>query len=241
MTKERIELKNVTLANRYEFGSYFNHVYVTRYLYKFVDESGKVYVWKTTTYAGFDTKITVAGVERYAFDGIHNGDILDIKGTIKGESVYNGEPQTELERVKILGRSFKAETPEEKKARIEAEKKAKEEKQRASLKDGDKIMRMTYKNYKEHYADCETVENSFEEHNGRPSTIEVIVRSGRLVPSGVRGEHYAGYRFVNEKGEKITYRAVSAENAEKRVNKENPNNKWELDEIFYYDNYHRIW
>lgn len=240
MTKERIELKNVTLVNRYEFGSYFNHVYVTRYLYKFVTEDGKIYVWKTTTYAGFDTTIMVDGIERNAFDGIHKGDIVDIKGTIKGESDYNGERQTELERVKILGRSFRAETPEEKKARIEAEKKAKEEAQRASLKDGDTIMRMTYKNYKEHYSDCETVENSFEERNGRPSTIEVIVRSGRLVPSGVRGKHYAGYQFVNEEGKKITYCAVSAENAEKRVNKEYPNNKWELDEIFNYT-YHRIW
>ena len=240
MKKERITLKAVTLAGRYEFGKWFNHRLVTHYIYKFVDESGKVYVWKTTTYAGIEKTITVNGLKRNSFDGIGKGDVLDIVGTIKGESEYNGEPQTLLERVKILDRSFRAETPEEKKARIEAEKKALEKTQRESLTGGDKIVRMTYKNYKEHYSDCETITGSYKQENQRPAEIEVIVREGREKASGVRGEHFSGYEFVNENGERRVYRAVSAGNAERRVNKEFPESKWTLDKVYNYK-VHKIW
>lgn len=41
-------------------------------------------------------------------------------------------------------------------------------------------------------------------------------------------------RMVNELGEHCTYRAVSEENAMKRVNKEFPDHTWECDKIYSY-------
>ena len=248
MKKERVEIKGLKLVKVFEFGTYFAHRYIPKYIYKFEDESGKVYVWKTTTYAGIESReVDPRDPElvRTVFDGIHKGDVVNVKATIKGESEYKGEHQTELERVKILEKTFRAETPEEKKARLEAEKEILKKEQRESLKEGDRVVRMTYKNYKEHYGDCETIIDSYycdKEYNSRrPATIEVIIRAGRLKPSGVRGERFSGYEFENENGGTVCYRAVNAENAEKRVNKEFPEHNWKLSKIYDYRKTHKIW
>lgn len=223
MKKERITIKAVTVAGRYEFGNYFYGRYVPTYIYKFVDETGKVYVWKTSTYAGIDKKVVDPRdpeLVRYEFDGLGKGDIVDIKATIKGESNYKGEPQTELERVNILEKIFRAETPAEKKARIEAENKEIEREQRESLVGGDKIVRMTYKRFKEHYADCETVVGSFIKSENRPAEIEVIIREGREKASGVRGKRIEPHTLITDDGRETIYRATCYENAIKRANKE---------------------
>ena len=224
MKKERITLKAVELVGRYEFGTWFNHRLVTHYIYKFVTEDGKIYVWKTTKYAGFDKKVVDPRnpeLVRYEFDGIGKGDILDITATIKGESEYKGEPQTDIERVKLLGRSYKAETPAERKARIEAENAEIAREQRESLSGEDKIVRMDYKRYKEHYSDCETVKGSYRCDKYSPATIEVIVREGREKPSGVRGKRIEPYTLINdENGRSTWYYAVCVENAIKRAEKE---------------------
>ena len=101
---------------------------------------------------------------------------------------------------------------------------------------------MPYKQYKMHYSDCETVKGSFTRSDSRygGSTISVIIRKGRLKNSGVRGEHYSGYRFVNEIGQHATYRAVSVDNAERRINKDYPNHEWTLDKVYEYRT-DRIW
>lgn len=96
----------------------------------------------------------------------------------------------------------------------------------------DFIWRMPYKQYKEHYSDCETVAGSFERREFRPCTIEIIVREGRLKASGVRGEHYSGYRLENENGEQVVYRAVKEENAIRRAEKEFGGH-WEVYKIYY--------
>ena len=221
MKKERIELKAVELVGRYEFGTWFNHRLITHYIYKFVTEDGKVYVWKTTTYAGLEKKILVNGVERIDFDGIGKGDVVDLKATIKGETEYKGEPQTEIERVKILGRSYRAETPAEKKARIEKENEEIAREQRESLVGEDKIVCMDYKRYKNHYSECETVKGSYHRDRYSPATIEVIVREGREKPSGVRGKRIEPYTLINdESGRSTWYHAVCVENAIKRAEKE---------------------
>ena len=75
----------------------------------------------------------------------------------------------------------------------------KEKEQLASLKDGDVILTMTYKNYKEHYSDCETLVNSFFRNGKEPASIKVIVRKGRLKNSGVRNEHFHSYELLNAK------------------------------------------
>ena len=105
----------------------------------------------------------------------------------------------------------------------------KREEQLASIKDGDAIWRMPYKQYKEHYSDCETVAGSYECSDRGYKTIEVILRKGRVKNSGVRGERFSRYAFILENGHRVIYKAVCCENAEKRLEKEYPNMKFELD------------
>ena len=214
----------------------------TRYIYNMVDENGKVYVWKTTCFMIIDIKCnkndlcykhTKDGKNWYRPEKINKGDVIEISATVKGESEYKGQPQTEVNRVKVVNRIFKAKTWEEIVAEREAEKKAHELEQRNSLQGEDFIWKMPYRQYKEHYADCETVENSFVRDHG-VALIEVIVREGRLKASGVRGEHYSGYSLVNENGERIVYRAVKEENALKRAKQDFPNNEWVCDKIYTY-------
>lgn len=49
------------------------------------------------------------------------------------------------------------------------------------------IIRMPYRQYKNAYADCQTVCDSYDSSS---KTIEVIVPEGRLKPSGVRGKRF---------------------------------------------------
>lgn len=78
-------------------------------------------------------------------------------------------------------------------------------------------MLMSYRKYKSHYADCQTIPGSYDKAT---RTIDVVIPEGRLRPSGVRGQHFHGYQFdlINNKGERshVCYRAVCQENAEKR-------------------------
>lgn len=225
------------------FGGYGTE---TRYIHKFADAEGGVYVWKTTAMLGFDVEsekgdgYKTKGDKWLRWESVNRGDVVTISATIDGVSEYKGETQTEIKRVKVIGRTFKAKTPQE----IEAEKKAEEEAKRnaqiSSLQGRDFIWRMPYKQYKEHYSDCETVLGSFESENGK-SYISVIIREGRLKASGTRGERFSGYTMENEDGNRVTYRAVCEENALKRVNKEFPGKKWECVKIYDYSNIHKIW
>ena len=63
-------------------------------------------------------------------------------------------------------------------------------------------------------------------------TIKVIIRKGRLKNSGVRGEKFSRYAFILEDGTRRVFRAICYDNAEKRLRKEYPNMKFELEEIF---------
>lgn len=244
---ERKELE-VTVAmsisyTAYKFGGYGTE---ERHIHKFTDADGRVYVWKTTSMLGFDVESKKGDgyLEKngkwYAWEPVHAGDVIRIAATIAGESEYKGEQQTELKRVRVLSRSFRAKTPEEIEAERKAERDAAKKAQLESIKGGDFVWRMYYKRYKEHYADCETVVDSFYTENGK-SYISVIIREGRLKPSGTRGEHYSGYQMRNEAGEWITYRAVSEENALKRVRKDFPEHTWVCDKIYNYQDTHKIW
>ena len=234
MASARFEA-TVTMKRIYSYEApAFGYGYETRYIYNMVGEDGKVYVWKTTTKMYLEVPYTgEPGWHSFTdrkgnpvdYKPINEGDCIKIKATFKGESEYKGQPQTEVNRVKVIERTFKAETPEEKAARLERERKAKAQAQRDSVKEGDVIWRMPYKQFKEHYSDCETIVDSYRDERNRPSTIEVIIRAGRLKESGVRGEHYSGYEFkITENGETFRkcYRAVSEENAERRCKKEFP-------------------
>lgn len=231
------ETLKVTVKNIYEYkdAKFGGYGVETHYIYTFVGEDETVYVWKTTAFAGMEVEDAQDGwiiKEKngkkvlYRFDAINKGDAIKIAATISGDvTEYRGQVQVVVKRVKVLERTFKAKTYEEIVAEREAERQAKKQAQIESVQGGDFIWTMPYKQYKDHYADCETIAGSFQRVNGR-CTIDVIIREGRLKASGTRGEHFSGYEFhVVEDGVKYrtVYRAVSEENALKRLKKDYPN------------------
>lgn len=224
----RIEAK-VTLTR---MGSYERAAYgygtETVYIYTMTAEDGTVYVWKTTGNLG-----RWIDRENYDYEACNKGDILVIKATVKGETEYKGEKQTEVQRVTVKEILFKAETYAERQERLAKERAERVKAQRESIKDGDTIWtQMPYKQYKEHYSDCEIIEGSFQRHESGFCGVDVIIRAGRLKNSGVRGEHFRGYEMTNELGNHCTYRAVSEENALKRVRKDFPEHEWECTKIY---------
>lgn len=179
----RVEKKvKVVGIFHYDRRRYAGYGVETVNIYKMVDESD-VYVWKTTSDLTFDDY------------QIYKDSVIVIAATVKGESEYNGEKQIEVNRVKVkevieLGKSWEQIQTEREEAR-----EAKRVEQLASLKGEDFIWRMPYKQYKERYADCETVIDSFNRPRFGTASIEVIIREGRLKVSGVRGKHFHSFRL----------------------------------------------
>ena len=134
----------------------------------------------------------------YGYETVSIYKMTDDDGTIyvwktTSESEYNGEKQIEVNRVKVkevieLGKSWGQIQAEREQAR-----EAKKAEQLASLKGEDFVWTMPYKQYKERYADCETVIDSFVRPRFGTSHIDVIIREGRLKASGVRGKHFHSY------------------------------------------------
>ena len=204
----------VTFSREVSFDTQFG----TQYIYFFKDEAGNTLVWKTSAMLWIND-LDENGNNIF----IRKGDKIRFTATIKEHSEYKGEKQTMLQRVrKIELIAKKEEETDEQKA----------EKQMASLEEGDQTWTMPYRQYKDHYRDCETVAGSYDEDN---RTIKVIIRAGRMKASGTRDQHYAGYEFKNQKGELATYRAVSFENALKRAEKEFPEDTWEINHIYFYE------
>lgn len=221
-----VTMKSIYSFSKPAYGGYHDE---TRYIYTMEDANGKQYVWKTTAYMGYEVADEHGWITRengtFRFDAINRGDVVKIAATVKGESEYKGTPQTELTRVRVIERTFRAKTWEEIQEERQTEKEAKKREQLESIGENDFVWTMPYKQYKEHYADCETVIDSFKKSVRHPATISVIIREGRLKASGVRGEHYRGYEFTFEENGKecrITYRAVKEENAIRRLQKEFP-------------------
>ena len=204
----------VTFSREVSFETQFG----TQYIYFFKDEAGNTLAWKTSAMLWIDD-LDENGNNIF----IRKGDKIRFTATIKEHSEYKGEKQTMLQRVrKIEMIAKKEEETDEQKA----------EEQMASLEEGDQTWTMPYRQYKDHYHDCETVAGSYDEDN---RTIKVIIRAGRMKASGTRDQHYAGYEFKNQKGELVTYRAVSFENALKRAEKEFPEDTWEINHIYFYE------
>lgn len=210
----------VKLTNVYEYKDYkFSYYGATHFIYTMKDAEDNVLVWKTTSVMGID--------RGEYFHPINKGDTISIKATVKEHSEYKGTKQTVLTRCKyaLVEEAIIPPTKEE----LDAKKR---KEQLASIKDGDFIWEMQYRQYKEHYSDCETVAGSFECDRHGNKTIKVIIRSGRLKNSGVRGERFSRFAFILEDGCGVVYKAVCYENAEKRIKKEYPNMKFKLDEIY---------
>lgn len=156
-------------------------------IYTFSDKNSKIYCWKTKS----------------ALDNVSKGDVIKITANVKGEEEYKGNPQIVLQRVKVIETISKYIDTVSKK-QIES----------LNITNGDFIWKMEYRRYKEHYADCETIAGTYDKER---KTIDVIIRAGRLKPSGTRGKHYSGYKFKLSNGYIVGFSAVSEENAKKQL------------------------
>ncbi len=73
------------------FGGYGTQI---KRIYIFADDAGNKIVWKTSGVLWHDPNDWNKG-------GVQEGDTVTIKGTVKDHGEYNGEKQTEIQRVKI--------------------------------------------------------------------------------------------------------------------------------------------
>lgn len=93
------------------------------------------------------------------------------------------------------------------------------------------ILTMKYSRYKSAYSDCKTVPGTY---NKWSKTIDVDIPEGRMKPSGTRGQTYR-YMWFNGRDLKtgqsvrVCVKAVSIQNAVKRLPKEYPNCQFDLD------------
>lgn len=180
----RAEMK-VKLVGDYQYDrhKYAGYGYETVNIYKMTDDNGTIYVWKTTSWLAYNDET------------INRGSVIVIAASVKGKSEYNGEMQTELSRVKVKEVLEMGKSIEQIQAEREQAREAKKAEQMASLKGEDFVWRMPYKQYKERYADCETVIDSFNRPRFGTASIEVIIREGRLKASGVRGKHFHSFKL----------------------------------------------
>lgn len=229
--KERITI-TATLKGvyRYECPSYNGWSTDYHTIYIFEDAEGNQLKWDTTGSLALDTKQEDKYGNRI-YKGINEGDIISLKATVKDHKEYKGTKQTILNRVTVQSIILQAETYEEKMERLEREKAEKKQAQLDSIKGGDFIWKMPYKQYKEHYSDCETIIDSFDRTNGN-STIKVIIREGRLKNSGIRGKKFYRFTFKIDGIGVDTFKAVSLENAEKQCKKAYKGNNFTLEEIY---------
>lgn len=211
---------------KYEARSFAGYGYVTKHIHKFVTDDGKIYIWNThgiLTYKHRDPngeEVDARG-KRWSYTHVTPGSVVEISAKIKGESEYKGEHQTELEYVRISEVISYGKTDEEIAKEKEATKAAKKEAQYASITANDQIWTMPYRQYKQHYSDCETIIDSYEDRGGH-KVISVIIRDGRMKPSGVRGQKFSGYEItfkINGEDSRCTFWAVSQKNAFKQLAK----------------------
>lgn len=223
---------DVKMVSIFEYKDYkFSYYGATRYIYTMRDDAGNVLVYKSGAYLAIKT----GDKDRWGNPvetGIRRGDKISISGMVKDHSEYKGTKQTVLQRVRVKALIERQPTEQE----LEDKKR---EEQIASLADGDFRWRMPYRQYKEHYSDCEILAGSFDDgcdSHGRKiaeTKVEVIIRDGRLKNSGVRGKHFYGFEFRTDNGGLVCYRAVSEENARKRMLKDYPESgSWECNHIY---------
>lgn len=223
---------DVKMVNIFEYQDYkFSYYGNSRYIYTMQDDDGNILVYKSGAYLTYKT----GEKDQYGNPieiGIRRGDKISISGTIKDHGEYKGAKQTVLQRVRVKALIERQPTKQE----LDDKKR---EEQLSSLSNGDFCWRMPYRQYKEHYSDCEVLAGSFDDgcdSRGRKiaeTTVEVIIRAGRLKNSGVRGEHFYGFEFETDSGGLVCYRAVSEENARKRMLKDYPESKnWECTHIY---------
>ncbi len=221
--KQKIEMV-VTFKGSFEFTKQFG--WKTEYITinKFEDADGNAMVWKTgtgTIAREYEVPFGKNGGTETKRELPNNGAKIKIKGTVKALSEYKGVPQVELTRVKLVEIVEQTKTWEE----IQDEKK---EAQLKSIGENDLVWRMPYRQYKEHYADCETIIGSYEFNPNCDECpkIEVIIRDGRLKASGVRGKSFRYYRVFDDNNKVFVAKAVCEENALKQAKRACPESNW---------------
>lgn len=232
----------VTYKKRFSYYTYYTYYGEEHFIWILEDADGNCIVWNTTSWLEDKKFVDEHGMCKPIFEG----STLLLTATIKEHSEYNGTKQTVVSRPRFKLIEL-AKSPDEIAKEREAEQKRKKQEQLNSLSVNDFVWEMPYKQYKEHYSDCETLVGSFDNKtdsrgvsHGHP-TIKVIIREGRLKNSGVRGEHYKGFEFTSPDGLKTVYRAISEETARKRMKKDYPDcDNWECTHIYRYET-HRIW
>lgn len=224
MARIELDVKFIKESHYDRPGYGYRNSYETVWVYKFQDSDGKIYVWKTTNILmrdemDGDYHIMYTKDRSEVIPNV--GALIKIRASVKGESEYKGEKQTVLTRVKVVEIIENAISEEEKREAYKLS-------QIKSLKEGDFIWKkMPYRQYKNHYSDCEKIIDSYDVENG---TIDVIIRDGRLKNSGVRGQLYYYWIFKDDTKELVrTIKAVSYENAYKRVTENSPDREWNLD------------
>lgn len=222
----------VTYKKRFEYSTHFTYYGESHNVFKMEDEAGNCIVWDTTSWLEDKKFVDQFGSCRHIWEGSK----LILTATVKEHKEYKGTKQTVISRPKFQLVEL-AKSPDEIQMEKEAEKKRKIEEQMETITSDDFIWEMPYKQYKEHYADCETIIDSYNSHEDSrvriPATIKVIIRAGRLKNSGVRGEHFSGYEFTSPEGKFTCYRAVSEENARKQLLKDFPEaTDWECTRVY---------
>ena len=203
----------------------FDTEFGTSNVYIFTAEDNTVYSWITSSCPAYEEDNS----NKWRWELLEEGDICTFTATIKGVKTYKGVEQIQLTRcsnfIKVGHTNSIAEAKAKAQKEREDKRAQKKAEQLASIKEGDFIWTMPYRQYKTHYADCETVIDSFAVF-GDDAEIDVIIRKGRLVNSGVRGKHYDYFTFRNKvTGERVDIKAISEETAQRRLGSE-----WELDE-----------
>lgn len=92
------------------------------------------------------------------------------------------------------------------------------------------IHTMKYSRYKNAYSDCKTVPGTY---NKWSKTIDVDIPEGRMKPSGTRGQRYRymwfdGKDLKTDRPVRVCIKAVSVQNALKRLPKEYPDCEFEV-------------
>lgn len=220
----------VTYKARFEYTDYkFSYYGTTHLTHIFEDAEGNTIVWKSTNMVEYINDGSENPNRKGDVEFVTKGSTVELTGTVKEHSTYKDKEQTVVTRCKFKLVEMAKTDDEIRQEKAKA--------QKATLAGKDFIWEMPYKQYKEHYADCETIFGSYDAHldsRGVPQsdpTIKVIIREGRLKNSGVRGQQFRYYTFKKDNRAR-TYRAVCEENARKQLMKEFPDGDiWECTNI----------
>ena len=136
-----------------------------RKIYKFIDDEGNLFVWKTSKALGMDY-ITDNGDEGFEFVDI--GDKIFLKATVKGNCTYKYEDQVILTRCEVMCIIQKNHMSEEEIKEFQ------KNLQMSKLDKDSSIRTITYKEYKSEYQQYETVVGSFQ-RTDRGCFIDVII------------------------------------------------------------------